>query len=539
MGGKRNLGRRLLATTAIVTGLVGTSTPAAHAGLLGGLLGGTTTTVDGVVGGLVGTVGGVLDGLVGVVSPGWDDGVTTAPVPLTDVVAAVRANELHARGIDGSGVDIAVVDSGVAPVPGLDAPGKVVDGPDLSFESLHPEARHLDSYGHGTHMAGIAAGRDTDGGGFAGVAPGSRIVNLKVGSADGAVDVTQVIAAIDWVVTHRASDGLNIRVLNLSFGTDSVQPYDRDPLAKAVESAWHNGIVVVVAAGNEGTARDALVNPATDPYVLAVGAVDLRGTTAPGDDVLAPFSSRGTLARTVDVVAPGVSILGLRAPGSYIDTEHPGSVVAERYLRGSGTSQAAAVVSGAVALLLDARPTLTPDAAKAVLRASATTLTAAEARGQGKGRIDVWAAARATVPLLHRQSFTRSTGTGSIEAARGTSHVAEDGVELRGERDIMGMPWSGASWAPRSAAGTAWTGGTWNGSEWSGDCFCSVSWTGASWTGRSWTGASWTGRSWTGASWTGRSWTGASWTGASWTGRSWTGASWTGRSWTSPSRGGS
>lgn len=528
-GNRSSILRRACLGVAVVSGLLAGSTPAAHAGLLGGVVG---TTV-GVVDGTVDTTVGLVNGLVGVVDAGWDEGVTTAPVPMSDVVAAVRARDLWAQGVDGRGVDIAIVDTGVAPVAGLTVTGKVVDGPDVSFESQFDEARHLDTYGHGTHLAGIAAGRDASGGPFAGVAPGSRVVSLKAGTHDGAVDVSQVIAAIDWVVQHRRANGLNIRVLNLSYGTDGVQPYDRDPLAKAVESAWHNGIVVVVAAGNEGATRTALVNPATNPYVIAVGAADLRGTVAASDDVVAPFSSRGTSARGVDLVAPGVSLLSLRVPGSSIDERYPGSVVEERYLRGSGTSQAAAVVSGAAALLLQARPTLTPDAVKALLKSSATPLPSADTRAQGAGRLDVLAASRALVPLLHKQSWTRSTGTGSLEAARGSSHVALDDVELRGEQDIMGQPWSGAAWAPKSAAGTAWTDGSWNGAEWTGSCFCTTSWSGASWTGRTWTGRTWTGSAWTGSAWTGRTWTGRTWTGGSWTGRTWTGSSWTGRTWTS------
>ena len=116
--------------------------------------------------------------------------------------------------------------------------GAVVNGPDLSFESQAPELRHLDSFGHGTHLAGIING---NGAGIRGLAPDARVVNVKVAASNGAADVSQVIAAIDWVVQHRNSDGLNIRVLALAFGTDGVQPYDLDPLAYAAEVAWRHG----------------------------------------------------------------------------------------------------------------------------------------------------------------------------------------------------------------------------------------------------------------------------------------------------------
>ena len=137
-------------------------------------------------------------------------------------------------------------------------PGKVVYGPDLTLENGTP-AKNLDTYGHGTHMAGIIAGRDAaadtvsgNSADFVGMAPDSRIVSIKVADAKGQTDVSQAIAAIDWVVQNRNKNGLNIRVLNMSFGTDGVQGYLLDPLAYAAEQAWHKGIVVVVAVGNEG-----------------------------------------------------------------------------------------------------------------------------------------------------------------------------------------------------------------------------------------------------------------------------------------------
>ena len=158
-------------------------------------------------------------------------------------------------GDHGQGVDVALIDSGVAPVQGLTAPGKVINGADLSFEQGADHLRYMDTYGHGTHLAGLIAGRDADWSpsnhdSFSGVAPDARIVNVKVANAMGATDVSQVIAAIDWVVQHKNDNGMNIRVLNLSFGTDGVQNYVLDPLTYAAEVAWRKGIVVVAAAGN-------------------------------------------------------------------------------------------------------------------------------------------------------------------------------------------------------------------------------------------------------------------------------------------------
>src|SRR6185295_18815544 len=139
-------------------------------------------------GGVVDTTTGLVGGLLGVVTSGWDDGVTTPPTPMSDVVKAVNADDVWARGYDGSGVGVALIDSGVAGVPALSTAGKVVNGPDLSFESQSDTYRYLDSFGHGTHMAGIIAGRDSD---FRGVAPDARLLSVKVAAADGATDVSQ------------------------------------------------------------------------------------------------------------------------------------------------------------------------------------------------------------------------------------------------------------------------------------------------------------------------------------------------------------
>jgi subtilisin family serine protease len=456
------------------------------------------------------------------------------PTSLFHLADTVQAKQVWGQGWSGAGVDVAVIDSGVVPVDGLTAPGKVVHGPDLSFESGEAEVRHLDTYGHGTHMAGIIAGRDdavpapvtsAPHDRFVGIAPDARIVSLKVADSAGATDVSQVIAAIDWVVQHGRSNGLNIRVLNLSFGTDGVQAYQLDPLAHAVEQAWHRGVVVVAAAGNEGYGDARMNDPAYDPYVIAVGGADGRGTVSPDDDVVAGWSSRGDAVRRPDLLAPGQSVISLRDPGSRIDVDHAGGRVGERFFRGSGTSQAAAVVSGAAALLLQQRPGLTPDQVKHLLTATARRLPEADPLAQGAGLLDVKAAAAAATPTS-TQTWPRSLGTGSLELARGTNHVTVNGTPVVGEQSVFLAAWDAFGWLTSIAGGTAWSGGSWTGNSWTGN-----SWTGGEWLGNSWTGNSWTGNSWTGNSWTGNSWTGNSWTGNSWTGNSWTGNSWSSAGW--------
>jgi serine protease AprX len=455
---------------------------------------------------------------------------------------AVETDVFWNRGYTGAGVDVALIDSGVVPVEGLTVEGKVINGPDLSFESQVDELRYLDTFGHGTHMAGIIAGHDNapvptlsaaaadQPNGFVGTAPDARIVNVKVADSHGAVDVSQVIAAIDWVVQHRNDNGMNIRVLNLSFGTDGTQDYRLDPLAYAVEAAWDAGIVVVVAAGNDGNGS-LLRNPAIDPYVIAVGAADGTHEPEEAEDYLVPeFSNCGTKSRYVDVVAPGKSIVSLRNPGSYADQNYPEAVVDERFFLGSGTSQAAAFVSGAAALIIEQRPGISPDQVKALLMNTAETLKGTKYTCQGAGMIDLEEAFATSTPKAD-QGWARATGVGSLDLARGSFHLTHDGVELNDEQDIFGNKWNAELWAKLVASGASWSGGDWNGASWSGASWSGASWSGASWSGASWSGASWSGASWSGASWSGASWSGASWSGVSWSGASWSACAWSGLSW--------
>jgi serine protease AprX len=471
----------------LASGAAVAQSPPTQASLLGGLLCPVTNTL-------------------GVTSAGWDDGVTATPTTMAQVDQAMGASQLQSKGITGAGIGVALIDSGVVPVQGLTGVGKVIYGPDLSFESQYSQTEYLDTYGHGTHMAGIIAGNDGTAGSFKGVAPGAHLVVLKVATHDrGAVDVSQILAAIDWVVQHRNDPGMNIRVLNLSYGTESVQSYQLDPIAFAVENAWHHGIVTVVSGGNDGTSHGSLTDPAIDPYVLAVGAANLNATNLLGCTTVAPFSSRSS-GRHVDVVAPGVSIVSLRDPGSAIDQAHPGAVVDTRFFRGSGTSQATAVVSGAVALMLQARPSLTTDQVKALLKSTAAPLGLLDQNAEGSGLINVNAAVNGYLPWGSTQTWSTAAGSGSINQARGASYVTVNGVALTGEQDIFGGAWKGAAWATASAKASAWTGGSWNGSVWTGACLCGTGWSGAQWSGAQWSGAQWSGAQWSGAQWSGARW---------------------------------
>ena len=425
--------------------------------------------------------------------------------------------------IDGSGVGVALIDSGVADVPDLH--NRVVARVDFT-----EQRDGLDTFGHGTHMAGLIVGDGTSSAGqWVGAAPGADLISLKVASWNGATDTSSVIAALRWVVTNRAR--YNIRVVNISFGTDASQTYRSDPLDRAVERVWEAGVVVVVSAGNQGP-LGSITKPGDDPRILTVGAYDDANTLDSEDDRVAAFSSRGPTQDGVakpDIVAPGVSIVSTRAPDSTIDVFSPMARLDGNYFKGTGTSQSAAIVSGIAALVIQANPALTPDDVKGILLDTANDDVAG--RGAGNGAVNARRAVEAARGIQQWTPLARiptpSSGLGSLEGTRGTDHVYADlngdGAPdmVTGESDILG-----GAFDATTAEATPWTIETWNTSPWAQ---VAVETPGLSPTppGQSgWLGAasdelSWDARSWGAAGWTARSWGARSWGARSWGARSW------------------
>jgi serine protease AprX len=322
------------------------------------------------------------------------------------------------------------------------------------------------------------------------------VVDVKVAAADGSTDVGAILAGLNWAASRPR--GTNIRVVNLSFGVESDIPYLNDPLAQAVEAAWDAGLVVVVSAGNGGPATTSLNSPATSPFVIAVGASDTNRTPVRGDDTVAAFSSRGDGTRNPDMVAPGASVVSLRVPGSHIDQSNPHGSVGPALFRGSGTSQSAAVVSGAAALLLQQRPTLTNDQVKSLLTTTATPLPGGNATLMGSGLIDVAKASAATPPRAQKAKHQKARG----RAARNSERFEREAKRGRGSNMVE----ADVDTVAADPTGSTWTGSTWRGSTWRGS-----TWTGSTWTGSTWTGSTWTGSTWTGSTWTGSTWTGSTW----------------------------
>jgi serine protease AprX len=478
---------------------------------------------------------------------------------LYTVEAAIGARGLWAkqdragRPLTGKDVGVAVLDSGVRQVAGLDGAGQVTVGPDLSIEGNGPLTQQ-DTYGHGTFMAGIIAGRGTSSPSSdlakapanvqLGVAPDAKLLALKLATTDGSTDVSQVIAALDWVTQHPVlPDGTPIRVINLSYGTNSAQSYRADPLAAAAENAWRHGIVVVTSAGDSEADTDPVTNPATDPFLIAVGATNSNKQTngwSSHNTKAASYSEMGSNDRQVDLLAPGTSVVSLRAPGSFVDVHSPSGLVSgdvsKKLFRGSGTSQAAAVVSGSVALLLQAYPRLTPDQVKFALTSSTDPVKGAGRTSAGAGTLNLAKAfdaasqlsgkgkVAATVRNAAVQTFPHSSGLGSINAARGGSFLVDaTGKELSGEIDVQGNKWNAAAWRKASTTLSSWSGGKWMGNRWTGDNWqpaasgpSSSQWSSARWSSARWSSARWSSARWSSARWSSARWSSARWSSARW-----------------------
>jgi serine protease AprX len=288
-----------------------------------------------------------------------------------------------------------------------------------------------------------------------------------------------VIAGMGWVVANR--DTYDIGVLNLSFGLDTNLPYFLDPLDAAAEAAWASGITVVAAAGNSGAGS--VTAPGDDPFVISVGATDTAGTITTADDTVPAWSSHQRFFGYAkpDVVAPGVSVVSLRSPGSTIDLQHPDARVGTAYFRGTGTSMSAAMVSGAVATLLAKHGDATPDDVKGALVTGATSI------GRDAKVVDLAAADRAGATGDWWQRYP----------------VAFDGLG-RGWRS--GMPWTASRWR-----NDTWTASRWRASRWT-----ATRWKDADWTASRWKAADWAASDWTASRWKTLSWTADTWASQRW-----------------------
>ncbi|HET7311510.1 MAG TPA: S8 family peptidase [Mycobacteriales bacterium] len=406
---------------------------------------------------------------------GQDSGIASAVY--TDVV---RASKTWGSGDTGGGTTVAVVDTGVDTTG--DLAGQVVRSVDFTSDS-----DNLDHYGHGTFVAGLIAGSGAhSAGAIMGVAPGTKLVSLKISGADGATDVTLVLEALEWVKDFAST--YNIRVLNLSLGFASQQSYGVDPLDYAVEQLWHSGVVVVTAAGNGGSTGPILA-PGNDPFVVTVGASNDRTTVTNTDDKLASFSSIGPTADGLDkpdLLAPGRSVVSSRSPGSTVDVNNPTSEIGDSYMKGSGTSFSTAIVSGVAALVLARSPWLTPDQVKMRLVSTARSLPGGTAPGTGAGVVDAFGATMSTSTASANLSATPAVGGGSLQATRGPACLRYLTGECMTDADA-----NAALGYDPTAVSSDWSGSQWVGSQWVGSQWVGSQWVGSQWVGSQWVGSQW------------------------------------------------
>ncbi|MBI1298893.1 S8 family serine peptidase [bacterium] len=309
---------------------------------------------------------------------------TPTPVPIcTDCIDTTNLQTIYPQVVgasdvwnesikkQGQGVTIAILDSGIAEHPDLTnkaGHSRIVARVDFTNGGVID-----DFYGHGTHVAGAAAGNGKQSyGSYIGVAPEAKLIDVKVTNDYGAGTTSGVVAGLQWVFENK--DLYKIRVVNMSLNSTVAESYHNNPLSAAMQMLWFSGVVVVVSSGNNGDNADAgiIYPPANDPYVITVGATDDKSTVAKTDDIIAPYTAYGYTNdgfMKPEVIVPGTDIIApLASDDANLAVNHPAHVVTgpngSYYFRMSGTSMAAGVAAGVVALLLSNEPNLTPDAVK-------------------------------------------------------------------------------------------------------------------------------------------------------------------------------
>ncbi len=370
--------------------------------------------------------------------------------PTNYFLDTLRVRPVWQMGLTGSGIGVAVIDSGISPDQDFT---KLTKALSLSPNSSSPN----DFYGHGTHVAGIIAGNGAGVNGnqvkYEGLARGVSLYNLKIADDQGMAYESDTVAAMQWVLNNKAA--YKIRIVNLSINSTNEQSYHTSPLDAAAEILWFNGVVVVASSGNKGPAgtyNTANAAPANDPFIITVGATDEKGTTSRLDDMEAPFSASGKTQdnfQKPDLLAPGTSIYSVLSKQSSWGSLYPDRLAGQgEYFRLSGTSMAAPMVTGAIALLLQDEPNLTPDQVKFRL-----INTAGLAKNSSTPYLDVYAAVTGT--------STQSANTGIVASQ---------------------MLWTGNT-------PIAWNSVNWNSVNWNSVNWNSVNWNSVNWNSVNWNSA--------------------------------------------------
>jgi serine protease AprX len=370
---------------------------------------------------------------------------------------------------------IAIIDSGIDKARAdFDLGARVVKRE--VFTSLSQNPLTLDGRGHGTFVAGIAAGSAP---GLAGAAPNANLIDLDVMDDKGMALTSDVVKAAEWIYNNK--DQYNIRVANFSLHSSSVLSIRYHPLNRAVEKLWFAGVVVVAASGNYGVAggpsgvRHA---PGNDPFVITVGAFDIGGTARIGDDEVAPWSAYGYTNEGFlkpELVAAGRYMVGPVPVGATLRTDRPANVLSTTTMQLSGTSFAAPVVAGAAAQLLARNPSLTPDQVKGALMKTARRVPGSSMMAQGRGQINVVkASVEKNIPIANAGllPFVKSVSGGSGKA-------------------FDAAAWHSAAWSDAAWSSAAWSDAAWSDAGWSDAAWSDAAWSSAAWNNAAWSDAAW------------------------------------------------
>jgi serine protease AprX len=391
---------------------------------------------------------------------------------------------------------IAIVDSGIDATR-ADFGGRVIGQVDLS--TLTPDSPG-DGYGHGTFVAGVAAGAAA---GYAGVAPSANLFSVRVMNDQGEATVSDIVTACDWILLNKST--YNIKVANFSLQGSTKASVFFDPLDQAVEKLWLSGVTVVAAAGNyatNGQQSGVLYAPGNDPFVITVGAADIMDTVDKSDDTVAPWSAWGYTPdgfMKPDLGAPGRYVIGPVPSSAYLTSERPDHVAAPGYMQLSGTSFSAPQVAGAAAMILAEHPTWTPDQVKGALMVAADATPAAAQGSLGVGELDVARARAVTNPPNPNAGLDQYL---TIDASGATV-------------------FNGSAWQSAAQANAAWGSAAWSDAAWGSAAWGSAAWSDAAWGSAAWGSAAWGSAAWGSAAWSDAAWGSAAWGSAAWSDAAW------------------
>jgi len=428
-----------------------------------------------------------------------------------------RVQNAWQAGLDGSEVQVAVIDSGVYPHDDLTRKSASVPGNGgnrlvaLTTNAAATDA--IDHVGHGTHVAGIIAGNGYDSGGqYIGVAPNSLLVSVKVSDDAGNTSEGDVITGLEWV--YQANQhGMHIKVANLSLASTVAMSYNDSALDAMAEKLWASGVLVVASSGNGSGAPQ--YAPGNDPFVLTVGSIDDNYQGTAYGSSMAPWSPYGNTQdgfAKPEVVADGSHVVSLLAPGGTLASDHPANVVSGNYFKMGGTSMAAPQVTGMAALILQRNPSYIPNRVKQLVVRDSKAFSSVAYTNQ----LGTWGG---LLDYVATTDGSNQRANGGIPWSRAFD-IAHAAINVGGTW-VGGATFPGASWNSTSWNSTSWNSTSWNSTSWNGTAFASTSWNSTSWNSTSWNSTSWNSTSWNSTSWNSTSWNSTSWNSTSWNSTSW------------------